>query len=107
LLKDKKTTFNSKNTYVPGTYTASIILHNNPVYVDVTVTEDEITSISLENMDEIQTLFYPLFRPIMNNLSEDIIKYQTLKVEGDSKFPVTSNILLSAVDSALSKAKKN
>lgn len=93
------------SSYIPGTYTSDIILHSNPVNVEVTVTETEIVSVDLKNMAETQEVFYPLFTPTMETLSGDIVKYQTADIASSAEYPVTERILLNAVAAALEKAK--
>lgn len=91
--------------YIPGTYTSEIVLHNNPVSVEVTVTESEIVSVDLKNMAETQEVFYPLFSPTMENLSKEIVRYQSIDITPSAEYPVTEQILLNAVNVALDKAK--
>ncbi len=91
--------------YEPGTYYSEIILYNNPVKVAVTVDENEIVSINLENMDEIQTVFYPLFQPTMDTLAQEIITTQNLNVPITRDTAYTEEILIKAIRSALDKAE--
>lgn len=91
--------------YNPGTYSAEIILHNNPVSVEVTVTEDEITDIQMFNMNETQEVFYPLFDTALNEIQQDVIDNQSTYVSTSTDTSVTSQILLSAIENALEQAK--
>ena len=93
--------------YIPGTYSSQVILHNSPVSVEVTVTEDQITSIELKNMAEIQEVFYPLLTPTFENISAEVIKYQSTNLEISSETQFTSQILLEAVEMALNEARGN
>jgi uncharacterized protein with FMN-binding domain len=90
--------------YVPGTYAAQIILHSNPVDIEVTVSDKEIVGIELKNMKTEQEAFYPLFKPTLATLSEQILRYQTTKIATKKETAVTSQILLDAVDAALRQA---
>jgi len=90
--------------FVPGTYTSYIILHNRPISVSVTVDEDSIIDISLSDMAEIQEVFYPLIRPTMASLSQQVIDRQSTNIETPVEAAVTSRILLDAIDSALMQA---
>lgn len=92
-------------SYMPGTYSAEIILHNNPVLVQVTVSENEIASIELLNMGETQEVFYPLFQTAIDELSEEIINSQSLDVALSSDKSMTEQILIKAVDKALEQAR--
>ena len=91
--------------YIPGTYTAEIILHNNPVEVGVTVSEDKIIGVTMTNMAEIQEVFYPLFQPAMADLSKAIVESQSTDVVLSMDYPITGQIILDAVNAALSQAQ--
>jgi len=90
----------------PGTYSAEIILHNSPVSVQVSVSEDEITDIQLLNMDETQTVFYPLFQEYLSEISAEVIESQSTNIALSNDKATTGGILLKAIDSALEKAEK-
>jgi len=90
--------------YNPGTYTAQIVLHNKPVLVEVTVTADEITAVGLTDLEESQEVFYPLFRPTMDELSKEVVLYQTANIPVGDEAPVTGKILLEAINNALLQA---
>ncbi len=91
--------------YYPGTYSSEIILHNSPVVVEVTVTKDKIVSIQLNDMDETQAVFYPLFKPTLENLSSKIVKNQTLDILLSADNATTEEILITAIRGALDKAE--
>lgn len=93
------------NTYVPGTYTTSLILNDNVVEIEVTVDEKNINSIRLVNLDEAVTTMYPLIQPSFEDLANQIIENQSLEgitYSDDSKY--TSMILLNAITASLEKA---
>ncbi len=94
----------SVSLYVPGTYTAEIVLHNKPVNVLVTVSEREIMRLELSNMTEAQEVFYPLFKPTLQAISKEIIDKQTTEISALSEYTYTSQILLNAINKALAKA---
>ena len=48
--------------YNAGTYSSDIVLHNQPVSVEVTVSNDEILDIRLINMGETQSVFYHVYK---------------------------------------------
>ena len=88
--------------YNPGIYSSEIILHNNPVSVQVTVSEDEITDIELLNMGETQAVF----QQSINEISAEIIEGQSTNIILSNDKSTTGGILLKAVDRALEEAKK-
>ena len=90
--------------YVPGTYTAQLMLQNSPVTVEVTVTEREIVNVTLANMGETQEVFYPLMTPTMDALSKEIIANQNTNIPVSQEAAVTSQVILQAVNEALAQA---
>lgn len=95
-----------KTAYNPGTYSSNIILHSNPVSVQVTVSKDEILDIELVNMGETQEVFYPLFERSIDDISVQIIENQNTDITASVDNSMTSNILVKAVEQALEQAKK-
>lgn len=94
----------SSALYNAGTYSSEIVLQNGPVSVEVTVSENEITGIQLKNIAEIQEVFYPLLEPTVETLSKEIIAKQTLDIPVSTETQYTSQVILSAIDTALAKA---
>lgn len=90
--------------YIPGTYSSSIILNDEPLDVSVTVSDNEITSVEMTDMAGIQRTFYPLFEPAMTDLSAEILYYQSADIVPDTDYPVTTGILQQAVAMALGNA---
>ena len=91
-------------TFLPGTYTSYIIIHNQPISVSVTVDEDSIIYIALSEMAETQEVFYPLIRPTMAVLSQQVIDRQSTNIEAPVHAAMTSRILLDAINNALMQA---
>ena len=103
--KDTESTGGAGATYIPGTYSAEIILTDSPVTVDVTVSADEILTVKMTNLGETQAVFYPLVQPAMDTLAREIVEYQTTDITPSTEYPITGRILLDAVQKALNKAK--
>jgi len=91
--------------FVPGTYTSYIIIHNQPITVSVTVDEDEIIDITLSELAQSQEVFYPLIRPTMAQLSQQVLSNQSTNIEAPTEAAITSRILLDAINNALLQAK--
>lgn len=93
-------------TYSPGVYTSSILLNGTPIDIQVTVDSDNINNIEMVNLSESVQTMYPMLNSsfdeiktaVINNGSTDNITYNA-----GSKY--TATILLSAIDSALAKAR--
>lgn len=93
-------------TYSPGVYTSSILLNGTPIDIQVTVDSDNINNIEMVNLSESVQTMYPMLNSsfdeiktaVINNSSTDNITYNA-----GSKY--TATMLLSAIDSALAKAR--
>lgn len=93
-------------TYSPGVYTSSILLNGTPIDIQVTVDSDNINNIEMVNLSESVQTMYPMLNSsfdeiktaVINNGSTDNITYNA-----GSKY--TATMLLSAIDSALAKAR--
>ena len=97
---------NNSTAYKPGTYSSDIVLHSNPVSVQVTVSKDEILDINLVNMGETQEVFYPLFERSIDDISAQIIENQNTDINASVDNSMTTDILVKAVEQALEQAKK-
>jgi len=103
--KDDTDAASTDPIYTPGTYSTSLVLNNTSLSVAVTVSENAITSISMENMDESIAVMYPLMEPALDSLAAQIIKTQSLEnitYPEDQKY--TSLVLLNAISGALEQA---
>ena len=73
--------------------------------VQVAVDENHINSISLINLDDTMETMYPLIRPTLEELSQQIITKQSVDdITYSKNNQYTSMLLLSAVTDALEKA---
>jgi len=90
--------------FVPGTYSSTIMLYNEPVHVRVTVSENEILSIYMTDMADLARTFYPLFEPRLADLAQEILRYQSAHISPQTDYPVTTSILHTAVQTALEMA---
>ncbi|MDR1705130.1 MAG: hypothetical protein LBS19_10680 [Clostridiales bacterium] len=93
--------------FIPGEYSSYIVLDSTPIYVTVEVDQDKITDVRLSNLQESQDQLYPLFRPVMETLKADILEYQTTELELPTEVTQTGQVLLSAINIALSQAYAN
>ena len=92
-------------SFVPGTYTSYIILHNRPIVVSVTVDEEAILDIAISEIEETVEVFYPLIRPTMTTLTQQILTTQNTNIEAPLETLHTSRILLDAINMALYQAQ--
>ncbi|MCL1862582.1 MAG: hypothetical protein FWF78_03335 [Defluviitaleaceae bacterium] len=91
--------------FIPGVYSSTIVLYDEPLHVRVTVSENEILSVYMTDMADLQRVFYPLFEPRMQDLAEEILRYQSAHITPQTDYPVTTWILHEAVRSALQMAE--
>ena len=74
--------------------------------VQVTVDENNINSVALINLNDTVETMYPLVKPAMEDLQNQILEKQsTSNIDYSENSQYTSKVLLSAIDDALSKAK--
>ena len=103
--KNKDDLKTESSIYIPGDYSSQIILHNKPINIKVSVNKNQIVSIDMNDISETQEVFYPLFKPTMKTIAREIIRYQTVDIPTIDDCAITGKILISAVDSALQKAR--
>ncbi len=102
---DSIETASSEDLYIPGIYTASMILGGNAVDIEVCVNETTISSISLVNLEETVATMYPLMEPTLEDLASQIYESQSLNgisYSDDNQY--TSMVLLNTIQNALDKA---
>lgn len=96
----------SEVLYVPGVYTSMIELNGQTFDVEVSVDENHINSIALNNLSETATAMYPLMEPTLESLASQIYATQStenISFGDDNKY--TSQLLLQAINAALDKSK--
>lgn len=103
--KDKETSASTAN-YTPGVYTSSVTLNNMELLLEVTVDESHINSIRCSNLDETVTTMYPLFLPAVEDIADQVCETQSLEnISYAEENTYTSQVILSAINDALQKAK--
>lgn len=97
---------NEDTAYNPGTYKADIVLHGSPVELNVTLSDDSILDITLSQLSETQAVFYPTFDSCFQDISASVIEAQSTDIEIPQDYAVTGDILISAIDYAISQGEK-
>lgn len=95
-----------ETAYNAGTYHSNIVLNGSPVILNVELSSDEIKSITLDDLSETQSVFYPTFNSCFEDISASVIEAQSTNIDIPEDYSVTGQILLSAIDSALEQGKK-
>ena len=92
-------------TYVPGIYSTSLTLNNQVVDISVTVDENHINSVELNNINEAITTMFPLMEPAFDSIAAQIKEGTALSdITYDQESYYTSQILIQAIQTSLDKA---
>ena len=106
MFSDKDSQTVSSSLYTPGQYTTTLTFNGSVVDVKVTVDENSITSIHLDNLEESVSVMYPLMEPALEELSSQIIETQSLdNISYSEDRQYTSMLLLDAIASSLEQAR--
>lgn len=104
-LPSSKETNGEVQTYTPGIYTSQITVGNTDLEVEVTTTENQISSVRFSNLNETVTAMYPLIQPAMEEIAEQVVKTQSLTdIQYSEENAYTSQAIINAIDEALKKA---
>ena len=95
-------------SYSPGIYTSQITLQDTVMDVEVRADHSGIHSIDLRNISDTVTAMYPMVRPSLDKLAKQICDTQSIEnIYYEKSNQYTSQMLLSAIRSALDLAKKH
>ena len=96
----------SNSLYTPGQYTTTLTFNGSVADVKVTVDENSITAIHLDNLEESVSVMYPLMEPALEELSAQSIETQSLdNISYAEDRQYTSMLLLDAIASSLEQAR--
>ena len=103
---EEKSVNTGAGVYTPGVYTSTITLGDTALDVAVSVDEDHITSVSLNNLSESVTAMYPLLEPSLDSINEQLDSISSIdELQLDSENKYTGLILQQAIKNALQKAQ--
>ena len=89
-----------------GKDTTTLTINGSAADVKVTVDEDSITAIDLDNLEESVSVMYPLMEPALEELTAQILETQSLdNISYAEDRQYTSMLLLDAIASSLEQAK--
>ena len=95
----------SPAVYSPGVYSASLSLGRQNVNVEVAVSPDRISAVTLVPLSDSVAAMYPLIQPSMDALSAQILESQSLEgLEYPAGSQYTSMALMNAIKTAVAKA---
>lgn len=92
-------------TYNPGVYTSQIALGDATLNLEIVVDSDQIKSLSLINLEDSVATMYPLVKPALTSIEEELKKGTApddIVLSEKSKY--TETLLIEGVKSALNKA---
>ncbi len=100
-----ETTTSEAAVYNPGIYNSQMQLGDTTLNLEIVVDESQIKSVSLVNLDESVTTMYPLVKPSLEFLEEELVAgtpIDDITVSEKSKY--TQTMLIDGIKNALSKA---
>lgn len=98
---------NAKTTgkYIPGVYSSTITLGDNTLNVSVAVDKDTISGVTIENLNETVTTMYPLLKPALNEINNQISVVDSVdEISYSKENQYTYIILNQAIKNALEQA---
>lgn len=91
--------------FIPGIYSSTITLGESTLNVAVTVDEDTISGVNIDNLDETVTTMYPLLEPALNEINDQITVVDNIdEITYSKENQYTYIILNQAIKNALEKA---
>lgn len=96
------TSVSTTPTYSSGVYSSELNLGGKTLSCNVTVNDNQVNHISIENLDESITVMYPLVEPCLDNINhqlENNVSLENITYSSDDQY--TSIIILEAAKQAL------
>ena len=93
--------------YEAGVYTSSVTLNGNPMEISVTLDNDHINAITVDNVSDTIATMYPLVEPAFEDIANQIVDTQStenIKFSKDSQYTYT--MLYDAIVDTIDKGKK-
>lgn len=92
-------------TYIPGTYSTSLILNDMTANIEVIVDENYISSVRFVELNEALKTKYPLLEPALSDIADQLIETQSMEsIVYSDDMRYTATLLISAIESALKEA---
>jgi len=93
------------SAYIPGIYTASVMLGGTATDVEVTVNADDISSVRFVKLEDTLSAMYPLAQPALEEIRDQITAGCPLSdVTVSEQMKYTQTVLIQAIKTALEKA---
>lgn len=92
-------------SYVPGTYSTSLILNDMAANIEIIVDETYISSVRFVELNEAIKTKYPLLEPALEDIAGQLVETQSLdSIVYSDDMRYTATLLISAIESALEEA---
>ena len=91
--------------YSPGVYSSTLNLGGTNLHMIVTVEEDKISNVSIDNLDETITVMYPLLAPCLDEINANlpfVNSIDDITFSGDNQY--TTLLLVDAIKSTVEPA---
>ena len=96
----------AESIYNPGIYNSQIALGDTTLNLEVVVDSDQIKSVSFVNLEDSVTTMYPLVKPSLASIEEELKKGTDLDdIPLSEKSKYTETLLLEGIRTALDKAQ--
>lgn len=100
-----ETSYSESVVYTPGIYNSQMQLGDTTLNLEVVVDENQIKSVSFVNLDESVTTMYPLVKPSLEFLEEELVAGTPIdEIVVNEKSKYTQTMLIDGIKNALSKA---
>ena len=99
--KEKETT---SSQFEAGVYTSNVTLNGNPMEISVTLDNDHINAITVDNVSDTIATMYPLVQPAFEDIAKQIVDTQSvdnIKFSEDSQY--TYSMLYDAIVETINK----
>ncbi len=104
--KDDKAASNKTDLYTAGVYNSTLTLSDTSFNLEVVVDKNHINSVTLQNVDEAITTMYPLVKPSLEQITDQLYNDVPIEqVETDEDMQFTEQLLIEAIKAALEQAK--
>ena len=92
-------------SYIPGTYSTSLILNDMTANIEVIVDENYISSVRFVELNETLKTKYPLLEPALSDIASQLIETQSMEnIVYSDDMRYTATLLIGAIESALDEA---
>lgn len=91
--------------YTPGIYSATLEVSGNSLEMQVIIEKSGITDVSFTHLDEAIETMYPLFTPVLEQITTQLksgVALEDVSYEDSQKY--TAAVLISAIEEVLEKA---